>query len=160
MPTTLSSLLCIPEFRRLILSYVWFPDLREISFTSRDMHRNVQGDIILMKQLMSILAHHTGRLSSPTDYMHFHTDPTFYEILYLASRMSTWPLASVVGLPGVIEGRRLTDAIERRREGYAFKTISVEGQSCILFEGERGRDRAFFSDDHFPGKLCLYFFLV
>lgn len=154
MPPTLQSLLSIPEFRRTILSFLWFSELRELVLTAQDVSEYVRGDDLLHRQLISLLAHFTGRLASPLDDVFFESQPSFREILSLASRFSTWPLAAVVGIP---------QGDLRRRERYGLKRITCDGQECVLFTGARGNDRAFFSDDHFPGAFgrfqlhsCLY----
>lgn len=144
MPPTLQSLLSIPEFRRMILSFLWFSEFRELLLTARDINEYVGRDDLLHRQLISLLSYFTGRLASPLDDVFFESRPSFREILSLASRFSTWPLVAVVGTPHVDS---------RRRERYGLTRVTCDGQECVLFTGNRGRDRAFFSDDHFPGSF-------
>eukprot|EP01033_Poteriospumella_lacustris_P003270 gene3270-2411_t len=125
----------------MILSFLWFSEFRELLLTARDINEYVGRDDLLHRQLISLLSYFTGRLASPLDDVFFESRPSFREILSLASRFSTWPLVAVVGTPHVDS---------RRRERYGLTRVTCDGQECVLFTGNRGRDRAFFSDDHFP----------
>jgi hypothetical protein len=139
MPQSLVSLLSIPEYRRSILAYVWFNDLREITITCKDVRHYVIGDINLVTQLWKTLTYHCH--NNPKANSLLPEKMSFFEVMQLSSRICSWPIKAMVGLP-------LNEL--RRRQRYALKEVSVDGRSCILFDGDRGRDRAFFSDDHFP----------
>lgn len=146
MPQSLVSLLSIPEYRRSILAYVWFNDLREITITCKDVRHYVIGDINLVTQLWKTLTYHCH--NNPKANSSLPEKMSFFEVMQLSSRICSWPIKAMVGLP-------LNEL--RRRQRYALKEVTVDGRACILFDGDRGRDRAFFSDDHFPGNMELIY---
>ncbi len=150
MSTSLISLISIPEYRRLILSHIWFKDLREFVLTCKDAKHYVGNDVELLKHLLTIMSFHAHGISLSESSLHFPKEMDAYldyhNLLRMASRVSAWPLKAVVGLPA----KEL-----RRRARYAMQEVNVDGRSCVLFHGDRGRDRDFFSDDHFPGTLSF-----
>jgi hypothetical protein len=126
------------EYRRNILSFLWFQDIFRVGSSYKDALRFIlDSDPVLSHELLNHVCGLTGRNIT----YNFRHDLNMFKATRFAATLSTWPT----------EMSLAHHEIPSRNKYQIVETKTSAGESCFVFQGKIcGKNRTVVGNDHYP----------